>query len=102
MAQIILYADANFGGQHTHLFETTPDFAQLHIADAHTMPDDELTWDDRVSSFVIVGGVWQFFKDTNFKIPQGNPGGLGPGLYRWVEAVGIDNDSLSSVRLIKE
>ena len=102
MAEIILYADVNFGGQHTHLFETTPDFTQLYIAGAHTAAPDDLTWDDQVSSFVIVSGVWQFYKDANFRVPQGNPGGLGPGLYRWVEAVGIDNHSLSSVRLVRE
>ena len=102
MAQIILYADANFGGQHTHLFETTPDFAHLYLAGTNTGPQDERTWDDQVSSFVIVSGVWQFYKDPNFKVQLGNPGGLGPGLYRWVEAVGIDNDSLSSIRLVKD
>lgn len=102
MAQIILYADANFGGQHTHLFETTPDLTQLYLACANGTPWDEVTWDDQVSSFVIVGGVWQFFRDANFKVQQGDPRGFGPGLYRWVEAIGIDNDSLSSVRLVRD
>lgn len=102
MAEIILYADVNFGGQHTHLFETTPDFTQLYLAGARTTPQDDLTWNDQVSSFVIVSGVWQFFKDANFKAPLGNPDGLGPGLYRWVEAVGIDNDALSSIRLVRD
>jgi hypothetical protein len=57
-------------------------------------------WNDIVSSFVIVSGVWQFFKDVNFQFLQGNPAGLAPGLYSSVENVGIDNDSLSSVRLV--
>jgi hypothetical protein len=53
-----------------------------------------------VSSFVIVSGTWLFFKDENFRSLQGNVEGLGPGLYPSVNAVGIDNDALSSVRLV--
>jgi hypothetical protein len=56
------------------------------------------SWNDIVSSFVIVGGIWQVFRDINFQDPQG--GLLGASLYPFVEDLGIDNDSISSVRLI--
>ena len=58
------------------------------------------SWNDMVSSFVIVSGVWQFFRDINFQTPYGAGVQLGPGLYPWVEDVGIDNDSLSSIQLV--
>jgi hypothetical protein len=102
VAEIILYVDINFGGLHTHLFESTPDFTQLHLTGVDTGLNNDETWNDKVSSFVIVSGVWQFFKDINFQFQQGNPGGLGPGLYHFTQEFGIDNDSLSSVRLISE
>jgi hypothetical protein len=98
MAELILYVDSNFGGLHTHLFETTPRFTQLALGGVGSGINGN--WNDIVSSFVIVSGTWQFFKNENFDFPQGNPAGLGPGHYPSVTAVGIDNDSLSSVRLV--
>lgn len=103
MAEIIIYVDINFGGLHTHIFDTVADFTALSLTGVNTgISAEGFTWNDIVSSFVIVSGQWQFFKDTNFGFQQGNPAGLGPGLYPWVEQVGIDNDSLSSVRLIAD
>jgi hypothetical protein len=99
MAELIIYVDTAFGGLHTHIFETTPHFTQLALGGVGSGINGN--WNDKVSSFVIVSGTWQFFKDENFQSPQGtNPGGLGPGLYPSVTAVGIDNDALSSVRLV--
>ena len=101
MAQphLIVYVDRNFGGLHTHIFGDTPDFTQLALGGVGSGIGGD--WNDKVSSFVIVSGRWQFFKDIQFHpSPLPFPGGLGPGLYPWVEAVGIDNDSLSSVKVI--
>jgi hypothetical protein len=98
MAELIIYVDTAFGGLHTHIFETTPHFTQLALGGVNSGINGN--WNDKVSSFVIVSGTWQFFKDENFQSPQGNLGGLGPGLYPSVTAVGIDNDALSSVRLV--
>ena len=101
MAQphLIVYIDANFGGLHTHIFGDTARFTQLALGGVNSGVGGD--WNDKVSSFVIVSGIWQFFKDENFQpAPLPFPQGLGPGLYPWVEAVGIDNDSLSSVRVI--
>jgi hypothetical protein len=95
VAEIGLYVDANFGGLHTHLFESTSDFTQLALGGVGVGVGGN--WNDIVSSFVIVSGRWQFFKDINFQFEQG--GTLGPGLYSFVQNFGIDNDSLSSVRL---
>jgi hypothetical protein len=96
MAELIIYVDANFGGLHTHIFETTADFTHLALGGVDSGIGGN--WNDKVSSFVIVSGTWQFFKNINFDFQQG--GNLGPGLYSFVQNFGIDNDSLSSVRLI--
>jgi hypothetical protein len=99
MAELILYVDANFGGLHTHIFDSTPRFTQLALGGNGS--GIIANWNDRVSSFVIVSGTWLFFKDENFRSLQGNVEGLGPGLYPSVNAVGIDNDALSSVQLVR-
>jgi hypothetical protein len=101
MAEIILYTNPHFGGLHTHLFESTADFAQLQLFGIGLGAAYEgryFTWNDRVSSFVIVSGVWQFFKDANF---QGLEAKLGPGLYPWVGDARITRDALSSIKLVQ-
>jgi hypothetical protein len=99
MAEPILYVDANFGGLHAPIFDSTPHFTQLALGGAGIGISGN--WNDRVSSFVIVSGTWRFFKDENFRSLQGNVEGLGPGLYPSVTAVGIDNDALPSVQLVR-
>ena len=98
---LILYIDTNFSGLHTHLFGDVSDFRQLALGGVGSGINGD--WNDKVSSFVIVSGVWQFFKDINFgPSPLPFPSGLGPGLYPVVEFVGIDNDSISSVKVIAQ
>jgi hypothetical protein len=101
LPEIILYVDTDFGGLHTHLFESNSDLAQIFLGGAGSGAlTDAPSWDNIVSSFVIVSGIWQFFKDPNFGFIQGDPNGLGPALYSNTQFFGIDNDSLSSVKLI--
>lgn len=88
MAHIILFEHSNFHGAHKHVFADEPNL------DA----GDDNFFNDRTSSFVILEGVWQFFRDRDFGNPASNP--LGPGLYSWVENVGIPNDSVSSLRVV--
>jgi hypothetical protein len=100
MAQphLILFVDDNFAGLHTHIFESTPDLAKVPFGGLQTNVVG--IWADKASSFVILSGQWQFFKDNNFGPAPLPSHGLGPGLYRNVEALGIDNDSISSVKVI--
>ena len=98
MAELILYVDVNFGGLHTHLFESTADFTQIALGGVGSGIGGD--WNDKTSSFVIVSGEWEFFKDVNFQFQQG--GILGPGLYSFTQNFGIDNDALSSVRLVSQ
>jgi hypothetical protein len=100
MAELIVFDDQNFGGLHTHLFQTTPDFRQIRYLPGIPEVTFGGNWNDRVSSFVIVSGHWQFFTDINFGLQQG--GTLGPGLYSFVESFDIDNDAISSVKFVSE
>lgn len=96
LPHLIIYVDANFSGLHTHLFAATADFAQLQLGGAGgAIPGD---WDNKVSSFAILSGVWQFFGGANFTGPMGGP--HGPGLYSWVGNFNMTNDSISSVRVV--
>jgi hypothetical protein len=54
-------------------------------------------WNDKISSIVVVSGVWKFFEHRDFK---GKEWTLGPGYYRWVEDVKIPNDTISSFKPI--
>ena len=70
MAELIIFVDTDFGGLHTHIFGTTPRSTQLALGGVGSGINGN--WNDKVSSFVIVSGTWQFFKDENFNSPQGN------------------------------
>ncbi|NHZ35148.1 beta/gamma crystallin-related protein [Massilia rubra] len=88
MAEIVLFEHANYHGAHKHLFTSETNL---------NAPDDNF-FNDKTSSFVILSGRWQFYRDANFQGPASQV--FGPGLYNWTEAVNIPNDSISSVRLV--
>jgi hypothetical protein len=82
---VVLYEHVNFRGDHKHIVNR--DEANLH-SDG---------WGDRVSSIQVLSGRWRFYEHTNF-------GGwsvvLEPGLYPDARAVGIGNDTMSSVQRV--
>ncbi|CUI07444.1 beta/gamma crystallin family protein [Massilia antarctica] len=88
MAEIVLFEHANYHGAHKHLFASETNL---------NAPDDNF-FNDKVSSFVVLSGRWQFYRDSNFQGPGSQV--FGPGRYNWVEAVNVPNDSISSVRLL--
>jgi hypothetical protein len=100
MAQphLILYVDSNFRGLQLNVFQSIRDLNEVALGGGGVALQG--TWADKVSSFVILSGRWQFFKDNNFGPAPLPANGLGPGLYPNVEAHGIDNDSMSSVKLM--
>jgi hypothetical protein len=91
LAQLILFADANLDGAHKHCYDSV------------AFLDD---FNDVTSSFVILEGNWQLFINadwdglTGVGSPSLPPGTFGPGIYSWVRDVGVDNDAISSVRLV--
>ena len=88
MSHIIIFEHRNLHGGHKHVFSSEPNLNA----------GDDNFFNDRLSSFVILEGRWQFFRDSNFGSPASNV--LGPGVYGWVEDFGIPNDSVSSLRLV--
>ena len=85
---IILFADPFYQGAHKHVFDT----------------QNIMDFNDKVSSFVILEGQWQFFVDSNFQGQMGHGGGktLGPGHYSNIDAAlgGGVNDKLSSLKCV--
>lgn len=60
-------------------------------------------FDDQVSSFIIASGHWMFYKHSGFRSPYmraGKPLVLGPGQYPSVEALGIPENDISSLRAV--
>ncbi|HSY41303.1 MAG TPA: beta/gamma crystallin-related protein [Polyangia bacterium] len=83
VAHTVLFEHAAFHGGHRHVFEQAENL-------------DDNGFNDATSSLVIELGNWTFFRDSEF---DGHyPPIAGPGLYPWVEAIGITNDALSSLR----
>jgi hypothetical protein len=83
---VILFEHANFHGAHKHVFGPEPNLNA----------GDDNFFNDRVSSLVVLSGSWKFFQNSGFDAPY--PPTLGPGVYPSVEAVGIKNDDMSSLR----
>jgi hypothetical protein len=93
--EAIIYVDTEFGGLHTHLFQSVEDFTKLALGGVNSGISGN--WNDKVSSFVIVSGRWQFYTDVGFSGPEGPV--LGPGLHP-VLPPGITNDSISSAKAV--
>ncbi len=85
---IIVFEHANFRGHHRHIFGMEKNLNH---------PEDN-SLNDKISSFIVLSGHWRFYRHHNYTAPLG--GNYGPGEYRWVEAVGIKNDDVSSLRSI--
>ena len=84
----MLFEHGNFHGVHKRLCGSEPNLAA----------GDDSFFNDKVSSFVITSGSWQFFIDINFTGPASNV--FGVGRFNWVENFGIPNDSISSIRRV--
>lgn len=73
--------------------------ARVHIRGAET-DFRRHNFNDAMSSFVVVSGVWRFYEHIN------NAGWatreFGPGAYWWVEQQGIPNDQVSSARCVRD
>jgi len=60
---------------------------------------EDPTFNDAVSSFVVMKGFWKLFRDGNFANPY--DGEFGPGVYEWTENYGVRNDEMSSLKCIR-
>lgn len=83
--EVILFEHTGFRGLHKHVYRNEPNLND---------PEDYF-FNDRISSFVILEGIWEFYQHSNYLNPYVV---LGPGLYPDLKAVGIENDQISSLR----
>jgi len=81
--EIVIYTAINFGGKEYR--------TNLNITHAGG-------FNDQISSFIIVSGIWKFYLAAGYNLPAG--GELGPGYYSWVEDYGIPNDQVSSIKCV--
>jgi hypothetical protein len=86
---VIVFQHIDFRGHHRHLFAMERNLNH---------PEDG-TLNDQISSFVVLSGTWKFYLHADYGVPLG--GEFPPGLYRWVEAVGVKNDQVSSLKCIR-
>lgn len=86
------------------LFENE-DFCGKSINVVHAQTDLSLfkegNFNDRTSSITILSGNWSFYRDPNFGSPfthRSAPLVLGPGSYRSISDLGIEDNQISSLR----
>ncbi|TCL75131.1 beta/gamma crystallin [Hydrogenispora ethanolica] len=83
---LILFQHADLRGAHRHVFEKEADLCYANDTFYH----------GSIASFVILSGVWKFYRDAKYKRPYSRE--FGPGIYRWVEDCGFDNDQVYSLQ----
>jgi beta/gamma crystallin len=92
--RMMIFEDIDFGGN----------FMMIENAEAgltRQILRQNTTWDNQISSFVVLTGNWKIFRHENFQesyyptIAQN--GSFAPGVYRWVNDYGIGNDEISSL-----
>ena len=81
--QIVAFDNDGLLGDHIHIFGDTPDLGK---------------WGNSISSMVIVAGRWELFDEEKL---QGAKVELGPGVYLHVKDHGMQDNSISSIRLVK-
>ena len=94
---IVLYTDGGLTGNALRINATTGD-GPTNLAGYSYGALGLSSYNDKVSSFVILNGKWNFYADANYKGLY-NTKPLGPGSYPNLPA-GFANDSLSSLKRV--
>ena len=84
MPEIVIYDHIGFAGA----------YARTNLA-FHYLGD---FWNDRISSVIVVSGVWRFYRDDYYK---GDYWDLGPGFYESFFAEKGPDDVISSFQAIE-
>jgi len=89
-AQVILFKDAGFQGDHKHVFNSIENLAT-----------QDGGFNDKTSSIAVIEGNWEFYRDWKW---ENSLGILGPGAYSSVTAaLGANtNDVITGVRLVSD
>lgn len=91
--RILIFEGRNFEGR----------AKDISIGSPNLSLSEDGFFDNQVSSFIIASGHWMFYKQGGFRSPylrDGKPLVLGPGQYPNVEALGIPEDDISSLRAV--
>lgn len=91
--RIILFEDENFCGRSIDIVGAHADLS------THKMGN----FNNRTSSFVILSGEWSLYLNTAFDDPvlnNGIPLKLGPGAYRRVTDLGIQDNEITSLKAV--
>jgi hypothetical protein len=84
---VILYRDGGFAGGNPLAVNASLNDGIRNVGN---------NFNDITSSFVIIRGVWRFYRDADFQVLQNT---IGPGLYSTLPG-GIANDSITSLRRV--
>lgn len=91
LPQIIVFKDASFPfGDQTCSISLPQGWGYSYVGDS---------WNDSISSVIVVSGTWQFFENAGY---NGASTTVGPGWYQYVEdpQFNMQNDTISSLRCI--
>ncbi len=83
LPELMIYDHIGFGGA----------YARTHLS-FHYVGD---FWNDRISSLIVVSGVWRFYRDEYYKGPHWD---LGPGYYESFFTEKGPDDVISSFQAI--
>ena len=91
-SHVILFENANYHGNHKHIFH----------AEDNLNADDDDGFNDAVSSFHILSGLWVFYKDAGYRNPYADGRQFGPAIDgSWVGALGITDNDMSSLKSVQ-
>lgn len=83
LPEVVIYDHSGFKGA----------FARTNLS-FHYLGD---FWNDRISSVIVVSGIWRFYRDDHYK---GDHWDLGPGFYECFFTVAGPDDVVSSFQAI--
>ena len=78
---LVIFKDSEFRGDKWPLNDSIPDL-------------NWIGFNDCISSIVVDKGTWQFYVDSNYQTPCGDP--VGPGQWARLDSLKIPDDKVSS------
>jgi hypothetical protein len=94
--EIVVFEHVGFGGFQRGFNVDIPNLDWHFI----TFSEERFTWNDRISSVIVISGTWQFFTEPDYQGQSSTQ--VRPGGYTDVEKLefGIANDKISSFKVI--
>ena len=89
--EIIIFEHANFRGAHRHIINEEPNLNHK----------DDNNLNDKVSSFVVIKGIWRFYQHADYHGEYRSIYSLGLGDYPLMKNVQIENDQISSLSCMR-